>query len=124
VAGRTREASAGWPRTGKALLGGMVAHDGGRPSAANVARPDGYPVREGEAFMMVGTMAEGATSAHALPARSRCALGRRRSAVGIDREGLDGREGLEGRGWETCGGPSRPRWRSGIPPYLGNVRWG
>jgi hypothetical protein len=76
-----------------------LAHDGGRPSAANVARPDGYPVREGEApFMMVGTMAEGATSAHALPARSRCALGRRRNAVGIDREGLDGREDL---GWET-----------------------
>ena len=32
--------------------------------------------------MMVGTMAEGATSAHALPARSRCALGRGRNAVG------------------------------------------
>jgi hypothetical protein len=48
--------------------------------------------------MMVGTMAKGATSAHALPARSRCALGRRRNAVGIDREGLDGQEGL---GWET-----------------------
>jgi hypothetical protein len=48
--------------------------------------------------MMVGTMAEVATSAHALPDRSRCALGRRRNAVGIDREGLDGREGL---GWET-----------------------
>jgi hypothetical protein len=48
--------------------------------------------------MMVGTMAEGATSAHALPARSMCALGRRRNAVGIAREGQDGREGL---GWET-----------------------
>jgi hypothetical protein len=48
--------------------------------------------------MMVGMMAEGATPAHVFPARSRCALGRRRNAVGIDREGLDGREGL---GWET-----------------------
>jgi hypothetical protein len=42
--------------------------------------------------MMVGTMAEGATSAHALPALSRCALGRGLNAVGIDREGP---------GWET-----------------------
>jgi hypothetical protein len=48
--------------------------------------------------MMVGTMTEGATSAHTLPARSRWAFGRRRNAVGIDLEGVDGREGL---GWET-----------------------
>ena len=31
-------------------------------------------------------------------ARSKCALGRRRNAVGIDREGQDGREG---QGWDT-----------------------
>jgi hypothetical protein len=42
------------------------------------------------------TMAEGATSADGLPPAQRCALGRRRNAVGIDREGLDGREGFWG----------------------------
>ena len=43
--------------------------------------------------MMIGTMAEGATSAHAVPA-ARGALGRRRNAMAIDWEGLDGRECL------------------------------
>jgi hypothetical protein len=49
VAGRTREASSGWPSNGKALLGGWLAHDGARPSAANIARPNGYALETGDA---------------------------------------------------------------------------
>jgi hypothetical protein len=40
---RTREASSGWPSNGKALLGGMVARDGGRPSAGFPVDPCGCP---------------------------------------------------------------------------------
>jgi hypothetical protein len=43
VAGRTREASSGWPQQWQGTLGRMgLAHDGGRPSAANVVNPCGY----------------------------------------------------------------------------------
>jgi hypothetical protein len=48
--------------------------------------------------MMVGAMAEGATSAHALPARSKVRLRSPSKCSGDRPEGLDGREGL---GWET-----------------------
>jgi hypothetical protein len=56
--------------------------------------------------MTVGTMAEGATSAHALPpARgARIVEMRRRNdrrEVPGGREGRDGRDGREGRKWET-----------------------
>jgi hypothetical protein len=67
VAGRTREASAGWPRTGKALLGGMVAQDGGRPSAANVVNPCAIAQGRAVRLMMVGAHCHGAASWQPMP---------------------------------------------------------
>jgi hypothetical protein len=65
---RTREASSGWPSNGKALLGGMVAHDGGRQLAANVVKIlAAIAQRRAVRLMMVGAHCHGAASWRPLP---------------------------------------------------------
>ena len=96
---RTREASAGWPINGKALLGGKVAHDGGRPSAANVVNPCGYRSETGcAAYDGRGAL-------------SRCGVGqalpcRDRSSTKLEMRKTGGRSR---GGWGVPGGPGGGR---------------
>jgi hypothetical protein len=96
VARRTREASSGWPSNGKAFLGGMVAHDGGRPSAANVVNPCGYRSETGCAAYDGRAHCHGAASWQPLPVHGSI-VDETRNAE--DRREVPGRVGRVGRVW-------------------------